>query len=71
MPIFKVAVVEEVEGGDDDVARLKAMGLCAGRRLQLIKGGDPLIVRVLGSRIGISLRLAQGVRVRPCLLSGE
>jgi len=28
--------------------------------------GDPMIVKVLGSRIGISARLAQQVMVLPC-----
>lgn len=67
----QVAVVEDVTGDADDIARLKSMGLCAGRRLQLVKRGDPLVVRVLGSRIGISRRLAEHVVVRPCMLSGE
>ena len=65
----QVAVVEDVTGDSDDMAKLKAMGVCTGRRLQLVKGGDPLVVRVLGSRLGISGRLAEHVAVRPCRAS--
>jgi len=42
------------------------MGVCIGRRLMMIRAGDPMIVKVLGSRIGISARLAQRVQVLPC-----
>ena len=66
---MRVAVVEEVTAGEEDAARLKSLGLCRGRRLQVVKLGDPLIVRVLGSRIGLSARLAGCVGVRPCLSS--
>ncbi len=50
---------------DDDAVRLKSLGLCVGRRIEAIKAGDPLVVRVLGGRIGLSARLAQCVVVRP------
>ena len=49
-----------------ELERLQAMGVCLGRRLEVIQSGDPLILRVFGSRIGLSARLAEHVRVRPC-----
>ena len=58
--------VREVEAGDSDVDRLKAMSICNGRKVMLVRPGDPLILRVLGSRIGVSARLAAKVRVEPC-----
>ena len=61
-----VVRVAYVEGSDDEVDRLQAMGLCAGRRVQLLKCGDPLIVRVFGTRIGLSARLARRVYVDVC-----
>jgi len=54
-----------VEAAADDSIRLKSLGLCVGRRVQLAKGGDPLIVRVLGARVGLSRRLAACVLVQP------
>lgn len=60
------AVVRRVDAGDDDMGRLMALGVCAGRSLELIQRGDPLIVRVLGSRLGVSSRLAARVFVERC-----
>lgn len=55
--------VTGVIGDCDDAARLQAMGVCVGRRVMLVQTGDPLIVRVAGTRIGISARLAEQVMV--------
>jgi Fe2+ transport system protein FeoA len=60
------AIVREIEGPDDDMERLMAMGVCAGRSVELVQTGDPLILKVFGSRIGLSARLAARVRVEPC-----
>lgn len=59
-------MVSAVHAGDSEIERLKSMGVCVGRRLMMIRAGDPMIVKVLGSRIGISARLAQRVEVLPC-----
>jgi len=56
-----------VQADADDAARLKAMGLCAGRRVQLVQRGDPMILRALGIRIGLSRRLAERVLVEPLI----
>jgi len=58
--------VAAVQAGEEEIERLKSMGVCVGRRLMLIRSGDPMIVKVLGSRIGISARLANQVMVLPC-----
>lgn len=68
---LQIARVVEVEADPDDEARLKALGICAGRRVQLVSRGDPLILRVLGTRIGLSAQLAAGVRVEPCGICGD
>jgi Fe2+ transport system protein FeoA len=60
-----LAQVVDIVTEADDAVRLKSLGICVGRRVQLVKGGDPLIVRVLGARVGLSARLAAGVVVRP------
>jgi Fe2+ transport system protein FeoA len=59
-----LAQVVDVVADADDAVRLKSLGVCVGRRVQLVKGGDPLIVRVLGARVGLSARIAAGVAVR-------
>ena len=60
------AIVRRIETEDDSMDRLKALGICVGRQVELVKRGDPLIVRVYGSRLGISSRLANRVLVEPC-----
>ncbi len=59
-------LVTRIDAADDDTDRLKAMGVCVGRKVEVVKRGDPLIVRVLGSRIGVSARLARRVVVEVC-----
>ncbi len=61
--------VVAVSGQDDDAERLMAMGVCPGRMVELIQRGDPLILKVYGTRIGVAARLAERVSVRPCLAS--
>lgn len=60
-------VVSDVRLNGADAVRLQAMGICRGRRIELVKGGDPLIVRVLGTRVGLAGRLAAHVMVRHAL----
>jgi ferrous iron transport protein A len=59
-------IVTAVEAGEAEAERLKAMGVCLGRKVMLVQAGDPLILKVLGSRIGVSARLASQVQVEPC-----
>ena len=68
-------LVHHVEAADDDMRRLMSMGICAGRRIELIQHGDPMILKVFGSRLGVSRRLAARVLVcrcekPPCCMDG-
>jgi Fe2+ transport system protein FeoA len=65
LPRGACGVVEAVNNAEE-LSRLQAMGVCIGRRIEVIKTGDPLIFRVFGSRVGISARMAEHVRVSPC-----
>lgn len=58
--------VDSVEAQDSDLERLMAMGVCGGRLIELVQVGDPLILRVYGTRVGVSARLAERIRVIPC-----
>ncbi|MDX1501394.1 MAG: FeoA family protein [Thermoanaerobaculia bacterium] len=62
----RCGVVISVEAGDAEIEQLKAMGVCEGREVMLVQAGDPLILRVMGTRIGVSARLAASVRVDAC-----
>ncbi len=66
LPPQGCAVVHHVEASDDDMHRLMTLGICAGRRIELVQKGDPMILRVFGSRLGVSRRLAERVLVTQC-----
>ncbi len=59
------AVIESVSDRED-LQRLKSMGICIGRTVEILKCGDPLILQVYGTRIGLSSRLAAHVWVSIC-----
>ena len=50
--------VQTVEDHGEETVRLKRLGVCERRDVEVLQVGDPMIVRVVGSRIGISRRLA-------------
>jgi Fe2+ transport system protein FeoA len=66
LPERSCVMIHHVEGSDDDMRRLMSMGICAGRRIELVQHGDPLILKVFGSRLGVSRRLAARVLVSTC-----
>ena len=66
LPSGTHAVVQGIEGGDAALQRLMAMGLCVGRHVEIVRQGNPLIVRLLNARVGLSGRLAQHIIVEPC-----
>ena len=66
LPPRVCAVVRSVETEDEDTNRLKTLGVCVGRRVELVRAGNPLILKVFGSRLGISAELAMRVRVEVC-----
>jgi Fe2+ transport system protein FeoA len=55
--------VESIESGEIAIQRLMAMGLCVGRQVEIVRHGNPLIVRLLGARIGVSARVARHIIV--------
>lgn len=55
--------VQQISAENDDAIRLKRLGICEGREIQVIQLGDPLILRVVGARIGINRRLAEMIDV--------
>lgn len=66
LPPRVCAVVGGVSTDDEDTQRLKTLGVCVGRRLELVRSGDPLIIKIFGSRLGLSAELARRVQVEIC-----
>ena len=65
LPAGSYARVAHVCAHSDDLRRLQALGVCVGRCIQLVKAGDPMIICVVGARVGLSARLAADIRVTP------
>lgn len=53
--------VTRVVGDSAEAARLRALGFCQGRRVEVLRTGPTWVVRLLGSRIGLSHELAASV----------
>lgn len=66
LPPQVCAVVSGVSTDDEETQRLKTLGVCVGRRLELVRSGDPLIIKIFGSRLGLSAELARRVQVEIC-----
>ena len=66
LPPRTCAVVRRIETNGEEVQRLKSLGLCVGRQIAVVKTGDPLIVKIFGSRIGLSASLAKCVWLEVC-----
>ena len=66
LPPRKCAIIRRIETESEDIQRLKMLGICIGRRVEVIKPGDPLIVRVFDTRLGISASLASRVWLEVC-----
>ncbi len=66
LPPHTCAVVRRIETDGEEVQRLKSLGLCVGRQIEVVKTGDPLVVKIFGSRIGLSASLAECVWLEVC-----
>ena len=53
----------DVKCDGDAMIRLKRLGICDKRTIEVIQPGDPMVLRVIGSRLGVSRRLAESVIV--------
>lgn len=59
------ARLHSAELSPQDSALIKALGLTDQCRLQLCKAGEPCIVQVQATRIGLARSVADGILVRP------
>ena len=65
LPKNAVCAVQAVDASEAHTLRLAGLGLTAGREVRVVKCGEPTIVQVYGTRIGIAKSLAKGIRVVP------
>lgn len=58
-------MVMEVQCGDQEACRLRAIGLCEGARVNIVDARNALLVEVRGTRIALGRALGTGITVRP------
>ncbi|MCA9140367.1 MAG: ferrous iron transport protein A [Planctomycetales bacterium] len=56
---------DQVFAEGENAVRLKRIGLCEGRIVELVGQGDPMVLRIGTSRVGLSRQLAKLVKVTP------
>lgn len=66
LPPKTCAVVRSISTDDEETQRLKTLGVCVGRRVEVVRAGNPLILKVFSSRLGVSAELAARVQVEVC-----
>ena len=59
------ATVEHREMGGEDCELLSAMGLTDRCRLRIYRVGEPCIIQVAATRLGLSSKMASKIMVRP------
>ena len=56
-------MVCEMDARGAELQRLQMMGLCLGRRVRVVRQGDPMVVHVVGTHIGLARVLAEEIVV--------
>ena len=57
--------VAALVGSCSEAARLREMGLCEGARVQVLRHGNPIVVRVADARLGLAHAVAERVLCVP------
>jgi Fe2+ transport system protein FeoA len=70
IPLTSLAVDASARFHDADLDReardlLRGLGLTDGALLRVCKQGEPCVVQVSATRIGLTKRVAQAIRVQP------
>ena len=59
------ATVLQVSCGDGEACRLRALGLCEGASVSIVRSRDCTLLEVRGARLAVSHTLAAGITVLP------
>ena len=59
------ATVLEVRCGDMDACRLRALGLCEGASVSVVRSRDCTLLEVRGARLAVGSAIAAGIVVLP------
>lgn len=54
---------DQISGPADAQIRLKRLGICENRPVEVVRRGDPMVLNVVGASIGVSRYLAECIHV--------
>lgn len=66
LPLQICGIVRSIDTDDEETQRLKTLGVCQGRRVELVRSGDPMVLKIFGTRLGLAGSLAARVQVEIC-----
>lgn len=64
LPAGALCRVDAVSLEPEHAARMAGLGISAGRQVRVVRAGEPLVVQVYGSRIGLAQALARHIIVK-------
>ena len=59
----EICRVESVTASAEHAARMAGLGVSVGRELRIVRSGEPVVVQVYGSRIGLAKAIAGQINV--------
>jgi Fe2+ transport system protein FeoA len=65
------AIIHQIDLPPEQALPLKRMGVCPGRRVRLIRPGNPAMIQVCETRLGLAACLAERILVEQCLPEGD
>lgn len=64
LPAGAICRVDAVSLEAERAARMAGLGISVGRQVRIVRAGEPIVVQVYGSRIGLAHALARHVLVK-------
>ncbi len=64
-PVHLQAEVSEIRTDPETAGLLEGLGICAGRKVRLLRRGQAYILSVYGTRVGLAPSVASGIFVTP------
>lgn len=66
LAVGQCGLIHDLDMGNNDDKHLRSLGICPGRRVWMVRRGDPMVLRVMGTRLGLAAELANKVTVEVC-----
>ncbi len=65
LAVGEPAVIDVLDGSDDEVHRLREMGISPGANVEMLRSGSPCIVRIGDQRLCLRCHDSTSIYVKP------